>query len=184
MLFGTQQLRHAQIDVFPEFAPPRVEIQTPSLGLSATEVEALVTVPLEQSLNGLPGLDVMRSKSVEQLSSIELIFERGTDLLTARQLVSERIASVTPTLPTWSSPPFMIQPLSATSRVLKIGLTPELPRHRPDGPVDGGVLDHPSKVAAGPRGRQRAQSGANASTCSRFRSTPSGSLRSMWHSRT
>ena len=127
MLFGTQQLRHAQIDVFPEFAPPRVEIQTPSLGLSATEVEALVTVPLEQSLNGLPGLDVMRSKSVEQLSSIELIFERGTDLLTARQLVSERIASVTPTLPTWSSPPFMIQPLSATSRVLKIGLTPTDP---------------------------------------------------------
>jgi CzcA family heavy metal efflux pump len=65
----------------------------------------------------------MRSKSTEQLSSILLIFERGTDLLTARQLVAERLATVTPTLPTWSSPPFMIQPLSATSRVLKIGLT-------------------------------------------------------------
>ena len=52
------------MDVFPEFAPPRVEIQTIRLGLSAAEVEELVTVPLEQALNGVPGLDVMRSKSV------------------------------------------------------------------------------------------------------------------------
>ena len=80
------------VDVFPEFAPPRVEIQTLSLGLSASEVEALVTVPLEQALNGVAGLDVIRSKSVPQLSSIELIFEPGTDLLEARQLVSERVA--------------------------------------------------------------------------------------------
>ena len=68
------------VDVFPEFAPPRVEIQTPCLGLSAAEVESLVTVPLEQALHGVPGLDDMRSKSVPQLSSIELIFKPGTDL--------------------------------------------------------------------------------------------------------
>jgi CzcA family heavy metal efflux pump len=123
MFFGVVQLRDTPVDVFPEFAPPRVEVQTPSLGLSASEVESLVTVPLEQALNGVPGLDEIRSKSVEQLSSIELIFEPGTDLLTARQLVAERIATITPTLPTWSSPPFMIQPLSATSRVMKIGLS-------------------------------------------------------------
>jgi CzcA family heavy metal efflux pump len=123
IFFGVGALQNTQIDVFPEFAPPRVEVQTPSLGLSASQVESLVTVPLEQSLIGIPGLDTIRSRSVEQLSSIELIFERGTDLLTARQLVAERLATITPTLPTWSSPPFMIQPLSATSRVLKIGLT-------------------------------------------------------------
>ncbi len=123
MFFGVQQLRHSPIDVFPEFAPPKVEVQTPSLGLSANQVEALVTVPLEQSLNGVPGLDAIRSKSVESLSSIELIFEPGTDLLTARQHVAERIALISPQLPTWASPPFMIQPLSATSRVMKIGLT-------------------------------------------------------------
>jgi CzcA family heavy metal efflux pump len=123
MFFGVEQLRDTPVDVFPEFAPPRVEVQTPSLGLSATEVESLVTVPLEQALNGVAGLDEIRSKSVEQLSSIELIFDQGTDLLTARQLVQERLATVTPTLPTWSSPPFMIQPLSATSRVMKIGLS-------------------------------------------------------------
>jgi CzcA family heavy metal efflux pump len=123
MFFGVGQLRNTAVDVFPEFAPPRVEVQTPSLGLAAAEVEELVTIPLEHALNGIPSIDTIRSKSVEQLSSIELIFKRGTDLLTARQLVSERIATVTPTLPTWSSPPFMIQPLSATSRVMKIGLS-------------------------------------------------------------
>lgn len=127
MFFGVQQLQDTQIDVFPEFAPPRVEVQTPSLGLSASEVESLVTIPLEQSLAGIPGLDEIRSNSVEQLSSILLIFERGTDLLDARQLVDERISVVGPTLPTWASPPVMIQPLSSTSRVLKIGLTTEDP---------------------------------------------------------
>ena len=122
MVFGVGLLRDTPVDVFPEFAQPKVEIQTPSLGLSAQEVEELVTVPLEQSLQGLPQLETVRSKSVPQLSSIVLLFERGTDLLRARQLVQERVATVTPTLPTWSSPPFMIQPLSSTSRVMKIGL--------------------------------------------------------------
>jgi CzcA family heavy metal efflux pump len=125
MFFGVQQLRHLPVDVFPEFAPPRVEIQTLALGLSGTEVESLVTVPLEQALNGVPELDTIRSKSVEQLSQIEMIFERDADLLTARQLVAERIAAVAPTLPRWAAPPVIIQPLSATSRVMKIGMTSE-----------------------------------------------------------
>lgn len=123
MGFGLWQVREMPVDVFPEFAPPRVEIQTPCLGLSAAEVEALVTVPLEEVLNGIAGLDEIRSKSVPQLSSIQLLFHSGTDLIDARQLVSERLETVTPTLPTWASPPFMIQPLSATSRVMKIGLS-------------------------------------------------------------
>ncbi len=123
MFFGVQQLRHTSVDVFPEFAPPKVEVQTPALGLSANQVEQLVTIPLEQTLNGVPGLDDIRSKSVESLSSVEMIFKPGTDLLTARQHVAERIAQISPQLPTWASPPFMIQPLSATSRVMKIGLT-------------------------------------------------------------
>jgi CzcA family heavy metal efflux pump len=67
----------------------------------------------------------MRSKSVENLSSVTLLFKRGTDLLHARQLVSERLANVYPTLPTWATPPFIMQPLSSTSRVMKIGLSSE-----------------------------------------------------------
>ena len=92
MYFGIARLQHMPVDVFPEFAPPLVEIQTPCLGLSAEEVEELVTIPLEQALYGVPSLDVMRSKSVAQLSAIKMIFDRGTDLLEARQLVSERVS--------------------------------------------------------------------------------------------
>ena len=113
VFMGAGQLGQLPVDVFPEFAPPRVEIQTACVGLSASEVESLVTTPIEETLNGLPGLDTLRSKSVEQLSSIELIFERGTDLLEARQVVQERLATVVPTLPTWAAPPIIMQPLSA-----------------------------------------------------------------------
>ena len=123
LFFGVQRLDDAPVDVFPEFAPPKVEIHTVAIGLAPTEVESLITIPLEQSLNGIPGVDEIRSKSVEQLSQIVLLFDEGTDLLTARQLVQERIATVTPTLPTWAAPPVMLQPMSATSRVLKIGLS-------------------------------------------------------------
>ena len=123
MYFGIGRLRDMPVDVFPEFAPPIVEIQTPCLGLSPSEVEALVTIPLEQALNGLPGLDVMRSKSVPQLSSIKMIFKPGADLLLARQTVQERVSLATPSLPTWAAPPVMLPPLSATSRCMKIGIS-------------------------------------------------------------
>ena len=123
MVFGIARLRNSAVDVFPEFAPPRVEIQTLSMGLSATDVEELVTVPIEQALNGVPGLDVIRSRSVTDLSDIFLIFKPGTDLIYARQLVSERLSAVYPTLPTWAAPPVMIQPLSSTSRAMKIGIS-------------------------------------------------------------
>jgi len=123
MVFGIARLRNSSVDVFPEFAPPKVEVQTLSMGLSATDVEELVTVPLEQALNGVPGLDVMRSRSVTDLSDIVLIFKPGTDLIYARQLVAERVAAVYPTLPTWAAPPVIIQPLSSTSRAMKIGIS-------------------------------------------------------------
>jgi Cu/Ag efflux pump CusA len=123
MAFGVARLREMPVDVFPEFAPPRVEIQTEALGLSTIEVEGLVTVPLEEALSGTPQLDVMRSKSVPGLSSVLLIFKPGTDLIAARQLVQERLATAVPTLPNVSRPPHMLAPLSATSRVMKIGLS-------------------------------------------------------------
>ncbi|MFL5819551.1 MAG: efflux RND transporter permease subunit [Solirubrobacteraceae bacterium] len=123
MFFGAQQLHHQKVDVFPEFAPTRVEIQTACLGLSAAEVEELVSVPLEDALNGVPGVETIRSESVPQLSNITLLFKRGTDLMEARQRVQERLQSVEATLPTWAAPPFMMPPLSATSRIMSVGLT-------------------------------------------------------------
>ena len=123
IVFGYGQLKDMPVDVFPEFAPPKVEIHTIAVGLSATEVESLVTIPLEQVLFGIPRLDILRSKSLEQLSQIELLFETGTDLLDARALVSERLATASSTLPTYAAPPVMLQPLSATSRVMKLGIS-------------------------------------------------------------
>jgi CzcA family heavy metal efflux pump len=123
MYFGVGLVRDTPVDVFPEFAQPKVEIHTITVGLSSEETESLVTVPMEQALQGIPGLDTIRSKSVPQLSDIKLFFKRGTDLLRARQLVAERVATVTPTLPTWAAPPVVLQPLSSTSRAMKIGLT-------------------------------------------------------------
>ena len=123
MVLGFTSLSQMRVDVFPEFAPPRVVIQTACVGLSTSDVEELVTVPLEQGLNGLQGLDDMRSKSVPQLSSIELLFSPDTDLLRARQLVQERLAIVSPTLPTWAAPPVMLAPVSATRRAMQIGMT-------------------------------------------------------------
>lgn len=123
LVVGFAEIPNTKVDVFPEFAPPRVEIQTIALGNSSNEVEQLITVPIENQLGGIEGLETMRSKSVAQLSSIQLLFERGTDELRARQLVTERISQITSTLPTWASPPFMMPALSSTSRIMKIGLT-------------------------------------------------------------
>ena len=114
MVVGITSMSRMRVDVFPEFAPPRVVIQTASVGLSTSDVEELVTVPLEQGLNGLQGLEDLRSRSVPQLSSIELLFSADTDLLHARQLVQERLAIVSPSLPTWAAPPVILAPVSAT----------------------------------------------------------------------
>jgi len=117
MVLGVVDIPKTKVDVFPEFAPPRIEIQTIALGNSSNEVEELITVPIEDQLGGIEGMTEMRSKSVAQLSSITLLFEPGTDELKARQIVSERIGQITATLPTWASPPFMMPALSATSRI-------------------------------------------------------------------
>jgi CzcA family heavy metal efflux pump len=123
MFFGSQTLGHQKVDVFPEFAPITVEIQTECLGLSPSEVEQLVTVPLENALAGVPGVYEVSSESVPQLSAIFLYFRNGTDVLQARQLVQERLAVASPTLPSWASPPALYPIVSATSRVMQIGVS-------------------------------------------------------------
>ena len=111
--------------MLPEFSPPYVEVQTEALGLSAEEVEQLITAPMENLLlNGVAFLDGIRSESVNGLSSITLIFERGTDLLEARQVVQERLTQQG-LLAHLIEPPVMVQPLSSSSRVLVIGLRSE-----------------------------------------------------------
>jgi Cu/Ag efflux pump CusA len=120
MAFGIANVPRVAVDTMPEFGPAHVEIQTEALGLSAAEVEQLITAPMEADLlNGVAWLDEIRSKSVAGLSSIELVFEPGTDLLRARQLVAERLTQAH-ALPNVSTPPLLMQPVSSTSRVLMV----------------------------------------------------------------
>jgi Cu/Ag efflux pump CusA len=124
MAVGIAQLRNAPVNVLPEFTPPYVEVQTEALGLSAEEVEQLVTVPLEADLlNGTAGVSVLRSQSVPGESSIVLLFEPGTDIMDARQLVQEQLTQAHAN-PNVSKPPQMLQPLSSESRVMMIALAP------------------------------------------------------------
>ncbi len=122
IVVGIRLVPQLSLDVFPEFAPPYVEIQTEAPGLSAVEVENLVSFPLENALIGTPGLDTIRSKSVLGLSSIKLLLHEGADLYRARQLVQERLAVETPRLPSVARPPVILQPLSSLSRMMKIGV--------------------------------------------------------------
>src|ERR687889_2054135 len=123
IVFSIGESRKASVDVYPEFAPPRVQVQTIALGNNSQQVEELITIPLEEQLNGIQGLEEMRSTSVSDLSSIELVFERGTDIYEARQVVQERLTAATPTLPTWAAPPNIMPLLSSTSRTMEIGLS-------------------------------------------------------------
>jgi len=123
MVFGIGQLRGMPVDVYPEFNPPLVEIQTEALGLSAEEVESLITTPMEADLLiGVAWLDQIYSESVTGLSTITMIFEPDADPVQVRQMVQERL-NQTYALPNVSKPPVMIQPLSTTNRVMMIGLS-------------------------------------------------------------
>lgn len=122
ILFGALQLRKMPVDVLPEFAPPIVEVQTEAIGLSAEEVESLITLNLEELLSGVPWLESIRSQSVTGLSSIVLTFERGTDIMKARQMIQERL-TLAYTLPNVAQPPVILQPLSATSRFMMVEIS-------------------------------------------------------------
>ena len=136
IVFGVVQLREQPIDRLPEFGPTMVEVRTEALGLSATEVEQLITVPLEQDLlNGVAFVDEIHSESLPGLSSVVMTFEPGTPLLDARQVVQEKVAEAAVALPGVSAPPQMLQPYSSTSRVLAIGLSSET-----QSPIDVSVL--------------------------------------------
>lgn len=121
--YGLFALGHARYDVFPEFAPPQVAIQTEAPGLSPEQVEILVTQPIETSINGLAGVEAMRSGSIQGLSVITVVFHPGTDVYRARQLVTERLAVVAGQLPQGIRPPTMTPLTSSASTVLVIGLT-------------------------------------------------------------
>ena len=122
IVYGLYSLTRANLDVFPEFSPTQVVIQTEAPGLSAELVETLVSQPIESAVSGTVGIDSMRSQSIPGLSVVTIIFTEGTDVYRNRQVVAERLSTVTSQLPRNVIP--NITPLaSSASTVLGLGLT-------------------------------------------------------------
>ncbi len=123
LAYGVHQLPKMPVDVFPEFAPPKVEVQTEGPGMTSAEIEELITIPMETQLRATPGVETVRSSSVVGLSQVVLLFKPGTDLMAARQAVQERLKLAIAEMPASAGIPTMLAPLSSTSRVMKIGIT-------------------------------------------------------------
>ena len=123
LVYGGLVLNRARFDVFPEFVPAQSEIQTEAPGLSAEQVEQLVTRPVEQAVNGAAGVSAVRSESIQGLSVVTVVFKEGSDPYRARQIVAETLGEASSSLPAGVKPP-KVQPLtSSTMDLLKIGFT-------------------------------------------------------------
>ncbi len=123
--YGVYTLTQAQYDVFPEFAPPQVTIQTEAPGLAPEQVEVLVTQPVENALNGMADVESLRSSSIQGLSVITVTFDAAGDVYRDRQVVAERLATLTGQLPQGVQPPVMSPLTSSTGDLLTAGLTSE-----------------------------------------------------------
>lgn len=120
-LYGGYTLTKMPVDVFPEFAPPQVTIQTQASGLAPQEVEALITYPLESAINGTPGVTRVRSKTAVGLSTITVVFADKTDIYRDRQLINERIQQVMGQLPSGANP-VMLPVISVVGWLMKYAL--------------------------------------------------------------
>ena len=122
LAYGIFVALHAKLDVFPDFVPPQVSVQTEAPGLAPEQVEQLVTRPVETAINGLGNQESLRSESIQGLSVITIVFKEGTNVLQARQLLAEKLGETAGILPTGVKAPKMSPLTSATMDLLKIGL--------------------------------------------------------------
>ena len=116
-VLGAAALAVVRFDVFPDFAPPQVLLQTEAPGLDATQVEALITRPLEELLAGTENVKTVRSTSSQGLSAIQVVFDRGGDPYRQRQVVTERLAESASLLPEGIGAP-LLSPLSSSMEYL------------------------------------------------------------------
>src|SRR5215468_2312121 len=122
LVLGSWSALRSPLDVFPEFVPTQVTIQTEAPGFAPQQVEELVTKPIENAVNGAAGLATLRSESIPGLSVINITFTRDVDVHVARQGISERLAELGSTLPAGVGPPKLSPLVSSTMDLLKIGL--------------------------------------------------------------
>src|SRR5215472_7242384 len=122
LLLGVWGALHSPLDVFPDFVPTQVEIQTEAPGFAPQQVEALVTKPIENAVNGAAGLATLRSESIPGLSVVTIGFAENVDVHVARQGISERLSELGSTLPAGVGTPKLSPLVSSTMDLLKIGL--------------------------------------------------------------
>ncbi|HEU5080152.1 MAG TPA: efflux RND transporter permease subunit [Opitutaceae bacterium] len=125
LAYGFWVATHAKLDVFPDFVPPQVSVQTEAPGLAPEQVETLVTRPVENAINGLGNQESLRSESIQGLSVITLVFKDGTNVQAARQMLAEKLAELSGQLPSGVRPPKMSPLVSSTMDLLKVGLLSE-----------------------------------------------------------
>ncbi len=121
--YGVFALAHSTYDVFPEFAPLQVNIQTEAPGFSPLQVETLVTRPIEAALEGASGQERLQSNSIQGLSIVTVYFDEGTNIYRDRQIVAERLAEVVGGLPQGVAAPVITPLTSSEELVMVIGLT-------------------------------------------------------------
>lgn len=122
-VWGIFSLTQMPLDVFPEFAPPQVDIHIEATGLAPEEVETQVTVPIESAVNGLPGVTTVRSSSKVGLSMVQVVFDQDVDIFKARQAVTERLQQVTNQLPPGVHPPEIAPLASPLGTILQYAFT-------------------------------------------------------------
>ena len=123
LIFGMHQAMQTPLDVFPDFAPPQVVIQTEAPGFPATEVEQLISLPIESAINGTSHLDTLRSSSIAGLSVVTCIFDADTDIFRARQFVAEKLQLARARLPQGANDPQMAPISSPIGILFKISMT-------------------------------------------------------------
>jgi Cu/Ag efflux pump CusA len=123
LVYGSYRFANAGLDIFPEFSPKQIIIQTESPGYSAEQVEVLVTQPIELALGGLMSLQSTRSESIQGLSIVTAIFAESSDIYRNRQLVTERLSSIATHIPANVPPPIPVPLTSSSATVLTIGLS-------------------------------------------------------------
>lgn len=132
LVLGGLGAMRSRLDVFPEFVPSQVDIQTEAPGFAPEQVEELITKRIESAVNGAAGLATLRSESIPGLSVVTVTFAENIDVHVARQGVSERLSEIGTTLPSGVGTPKLSPLVSSTMDLLKIGLL--------SGKVDGYAL--------------------------------------------
>lgn len=122
-LWGVFTVTQMPLDVFPEFAPPQVDIHTEASGLAPDEVESQITIPIESAVNGLPGVTIVRSSSKVGLSMVNVVFDQNADIYRARQSVTERLQQATNQLPEGVHPPEISPLVSPLGTILQYAFT-------------------------------------------------------------